>query len=703
MAEQRHVSRTLGHYRLVRLLGQGGFAEVYLGEHIHLNTAVAVKILHTRLQENDIQDFRREAQTVARLVHPNIVRVLDFGVEQSVPYLVMDYAPNGSVRQRYPKGTRLPLPVIVTQANQIAAALQHAHNQRLIHRDVKPENILLSPNNELLLSDFGLALVLQSSSVSHSHSIAGTIAYMAPEQIQAHPVPASDQYALGVIVYEWLCGRRPFDGSYTEVAVKHSITPPPSPRTFSPDISAAVEQVILTALQKDPGQRYPTINAFAQALGQAAEPTASDGEQFIPTVVRQPGSSSPQLSGPPTPPVAVSQMPTSVPYAPMNTPPPHMPVAGSMPPYQNHTPYPVMMPTVSTQWTPATSTVVPQKSVTRRIVMAGGIAGTLALIGGGAWWLTSGPLAERINTIIPGSLTFLAEQTYSDHKDLVWLIAWSPDGKYIASGSFDTTLKIWTADTQETKLVVRSTKTPAEADNYPWSLSWSTNNLLAVSFVDGTVQVLDPAASKRVQQLEEPFSGTPDIAWSPDEKYLAISAFTDGIYVCEYPSWNVVQTFKEHTESVDAVAWSPDGKYIASGSSDTTVRVWEPLTAKQVIVSNKHTDRIAAVSWSPDSKCVVSSAQDRTVVAWNVETGQVIFNRETETGAPMGTVSWSPNGKYIALYDGHAQVDILHASTGEVKQSLQTGVIYGVSWSPDNTKLAVACYENKAEIWPVEP
>src|SRR5689334_1442320 len=107
MAEQQlRPDQRLGHYRLVRLLGQGGFAEVYLGEHIHLNTSVAVKVLHTQLAAEDIQAFRQEAQTVARLLHPNIVRVLDFGVEGSLPYLVMDYAPNGTLRHLYPKGSQ---------------------------------------------------------------------------------------------------------------------------------------------------------------------------------------------------------------------------------------------------------------------------------------------------------------------------------------------------------------------------------------------------------------------------------------------------------------------------------------------------------------------------------------------------------------------------------------------------------------------
>ncbi len=156
MAEQQlSAGHQLGHYRLVRLLGQGGFAEVYLAEHVHLNTSVAVKVLYTRLAENDIQEFRHEAQLVARLIHPNIVRVLDFGVEHGVPYLVMDYAPNGTLRHAHPRGRPVPLPAVIHFTKHVAEALQYAHDQHLIHRDIKPENMLLGRNQEVLLSDFG--------------------------------------------------------------------------------------------------------------------------------------------------------------------------------------------------------------------------------------------------------------------------------------------------------------------------------------------------------------------------------------------------------------------------------------------------------------------------------------------------------------------------------------------------------------------
>src|SRR5437763_9426386 len=190
------VGQQIGNYRLIRLLGEGGFAEVYLGEHIHLGTYAAIKVLHTQLTSDDVEQFRSESRMIARLEHPHIVRVLDFGVEGKVPFLVMGYAPNGTLRQRHRQGEPLPLTTVVTYVKQVADALQYAHEQRLIHRDIKPENMLLGQRNEVLLSDFGIAFIAQSSHYQGTRDVVGTVAYMAPEQIQGKPRPASDQYAL---------------------------------------------------------------------------------------------------------------------------------------------------------------------------------------------------------------------------------------------------------------------------------------------------------------------------------------------------------------------------------------------------------------------------------------------------------------------------------------------------------------------------
>ncbi len=264
------AGQRFGNYRLLHSLGQGGFAEVYLAEHIHLHTYAAVKILHGQITARDLQAFTREAQIIAHLQHPNIIRVLDFGVQEHTPFLIMEYAPNGTLRDLYPQGEQLPLSTLIPSVKQLASGLQYAHERKIIHRDVKPVNMLVGSQQEVLLSDFGVSAIIHSTGSQSMESIAGTILYMAPEQIRGRATPASDQYALGVVVYEWLCGTLPFVGTFSEVASQHCSVPPPPLRKHLATIPTEVEYIVLRALAKDPRKRFTNIQEFADALEQAS-------------------------------------------------------------------------------------------------------------------------------------------------------------------------------------------------------------------------------------------------------------------------------------------------------------------------------------------------------------------------------------------------------------------------------------------------
>lgn len=267
------VGQSLGNYKLIALLGQGGFAEVYKGEHIHLGTHAAIKVLKTIVTGDEIEVFRTEARNIASLEHPNIIRVLDFGIEEGTRFLVMKYAPKGSLKDFRPGGRALPYVTVVSYVKQIANALQYAHDQKnLIHRDVKPENMLILNDDNIVLSDFGIAIVAQSG----PQDKIGTAFYMAPEQIQGYPVLASDQYALGIVAYEWLSGDLPFQGKKPEeIYSQHISASPPSLRMRVPE---RVEQVILRALAKDPRQRYPRVQDFADDLENTYQRTAQEAQ-----------------------------------------------------------------------------------------------------------------------------------------------------------------------------------------------------------------------------------------------------------------------------------------------------------------------------------------------------------------------------------------------------------------------------------------
>lgn len=356
MAQPQLLGQQLGNYRLTRLLGTGGFAEVYLGEHVHLGTEAAIKVLHTRLEQEDAETFGNEARTIARLKHPHIVRVLDFGIDGTLPYLVMDYAPQGSLRSRHARGTQLPLDLVLSYVKQLADALHYAHERKLIHRDLKPENILVDESDALVLSDFGIATIAQSSRSQNTQDIVGTAAYMAPEQLQGKPRPASDQYSFGIMVYEWLSGTRPFQGTFTEIASQHLLTPPPPLRERRSALPLAIEQVVLTALQKDPHQRFGNVKAFAVAFEQACEQgLRGANEDAIETqrASRPPAASNPALrpiADNPMPPPAVSNFaPHPVASDPVPSPvgspvPPTLPVPPARPLNTPPIAYPVSRP-----------------------------------------------------------------------------------------------------------------------------------------------------------------------------------------------------------------------------------------------------------------------------------------------------------------------------------------------------------------------
>ncbi|GCE11069.1 serine/threonine protein kinase [Tengunoibacter tsumagoiensis] len=259
-----------GNYKLYHVVKSGGSSTIYQGEHIHLQHPVAVKVLNSWLASEEVtHKFWAEARLHASMRHPHIVRVLDCGVKGKLPFFVMDYAPHGTLQDYYVTGSKLPLSTLLPLVMQIASALQYLHERNLVHRDVKPSNLLIGPENQIWLSDFGITVAMQPWHPQHMQDSIGTALYAAPEQISGKPVTASDQYALAVLVYTWLCGQPPFSGSLVQLCQQHLYNEPPSLSKHLPQLAPAVEQVVLRALSKDPYQRFAHVLDFANALKQA--------------------------------------------------------------------------------------------------------------------------------------------------------------------------------------------------------------------------------------------------------------------------------------------------------------------------------------------------------------------------------------------------------------------------------------------------
>ncbi len=666
------IGQQLGNYRLIRLLGRGGFAEVYLGEHIYMQTQAAIKVLHTQLTPEDMEQFRLEAQTIANLEHPHIVRVLEFGVERATPFLVMSYAPNGTLRQHHPRGTCLPLASVVTYVKQVADALQYAHDEKLIHRDVKPENMLVGRRNEVLLGDFGIALVAQATRSQRTQEVIGTVAYMAPEQIRGKPRPASDQYSLGIIVYEWLSGNVPFQGSALEVYGQHMHVPPEPLRERVPTLSTGVEQVVMQTLAKEPHERFKNIQAFASALEQASNsPTF-----FLPT----------EKAIRPDFVTASTELPT--------------PTAESKGTRssRNTVQTTEMAPSSKSTSSPkdaATLNLKPRLArhlISRRTVLIG-LAG-LTLMGGGlVLWMQT-----------PHTL-----YTYRGHSDQISTVTWSPDGKRIASASWDGTVQVWDATDGNNAHTYLGYSPGAP-------VTWSPDGtqIAMGTFVSGVgqqVHVLEVSTGKQILSYADASFGR----WSPDGKHFAVAA-KDGVQVWDTATGSKLYTYTEQAStfnstgqvSASRLAWSPDGTRIAVGTVQL-VDVWNAADGSHIYTYHGHEkknsdqERLVGLAWSPDSKRIVSTTSNSNDVhVWDAADGSNVYIYKGHTYV-MFAVDWSPTSNHIASASGDSTVQVWDATDGS-NVSFYHGHdkwVNTLAWSPDGKRIATGGQDKTVQVWNV--
>jgi serine/threonine protein kinase len=279
------IGKKLGNYKIATLLGQGGMAAVYRARQESMGRDVALKVIDTSEDSKDFaQKFQTEARTIASLSHPHIIKVFDYGLQDQYAYLVMELLPGGTLSKVLKKGP-LPVRAVYRVLQQLCEALDYAHVKSIVHRDLKPQNVLLDENRNVILTDFGIARLLQRFPINltiMSESVTGTPAYMAPEQWRNESItPRTDIYALGVMTFEMLSGRLPFAGGTPKsMMYLHTYHNPPHIRSLRPEVPDGIEKVILRAMAKDPAHRYPTAGdllvAFRDVLGGAAAGVFTD-------------------------------------------------------------------------------------------------------------------------------------------------------------------------------------------------------------------------------------------------------------------------------------------------------------------------------------------------------------------------------------------------------------------------------------------
>ncbi|EFH85024.1 serine/threonine-protein kinase [Ktedonobacter racemifer] len=495
--------------------------------------------------------------------------------------------------------------------HQDPASYPTAHDRNVIHRDIKPENMLLDEHGTILLSDFGIALIAQSSRYQSTKEMAGTMAYSAPEQIQGKPRAASDQYALGIVVYEWLSGDRPFHGSFPELVGQHLTVPPPSLREKVPLLSPDIDHMVLTALAKQPEERFASVSAFATALEQASQ-------DLLPTERPRPFESSSRLETPP----------------------------------------------------PPTRTTLPPP------------------------FTATGPV-PRSQQLVGSSFRQLF--TYRGHSNYVDAVAWSPDGKWIASGSRDKTVQVWNASDGSHVFTYQG------HTNYVASVAWSPDGKWIASasgYGYNTVQVWNANDGSHVFTYRGHINYVASVAWSPDGKRIASGSADNTVQVWNTNDGSHVFTYKGHSDWVYTVAWSPDGKRIASGSADKTVQVWNASDGSHVFTYKGHSNKVNAVAWSPDGKRTASCSTDKTVQVWNASNGSHVFTYKGHSSW-VNAVAWSPDGKWIASGSRDKTVQVWNASDGSLAFTYQghSNWVAAVAWSPDKKRIASGSFDKTVQVW----
>lgn len=277
--------RVNDRYKLLKMVGGGGMANVYLARDMILDRDVALKILRMDFNNDDefIKRFNREAQSATSLAHSNIVSIYDVGEDGDIYYIVMEYVEGMTLKQYIQKNDPIPIKTALDIMKQITAAISHAHQNGIIHRDIKPQNILIDLEGNIKITDFGIAIALSSTNITQTNAVLGSVHYLSPEQARGGMAnKKSDIYSLGIVMFELFTGRLPFYGeSAISIALKHLQSETPSPKRWNPDIPQSVENIILKATAKDSFYRYESVDAMSEDIRTALDPERINEAPFV--------------------------------------------------------------------------------------------------------------------------------------------------------------------------------------------------------------------------------------------------------------------------------------------------------------------------------------------------------------------------------------------------------------------------------------
>ncbi|MFC9534923.1 protein kinase [Streptomyces sp. NPDC056975] len=646
-----------GRYRLVEVLGRGGMGRVWRAEDEVLGRRVAVKqvLLSPELSAEErsrlIRRTQVEAEATARLRHSGVVTVHDVIDHEGAPWIVMELLPGPSLATLIAEQGRLDWKRVAALGAQVADALAHAHTAGVVHRDIKPDNILMD-GDRAVLTDFGIARILDSvSTLTSTQAVIGTPQYMPPEQLNGQKATASgDLWALGATLYAAVEGRPPYTGDSLMALVASVLTSPlPSPR-HAGDLTGILTELLV----REAGLR----------------PTAADTGQRLRALYPAPQAPSPH-TGPETG-VAFEAAPTQTATVDDRTATPEPPPKEQRPDH------------------PETSINTPQppserRTLTRRSLLSGAVT-TTALAGGLVAWLTRDQPGDRATGSVPTNPRTLEvpDSTADDVKSVVF----SPDSKTLAGATQGATPVLWDVATGKPKPRVA----PAlEAPFLSWVAFSPDGKLLATASSDNRAGLWDVVTGKLTVNLTGHTDMVYSVTFSPDGKGLATGSADRTVMLWDVATARTTATFA-HPDGVTSVVFSPAGKLLATASNDGSTRLWHLATGKSTTVDTSHTGRtdgIGSVVFSPDGKTLATAnGVDSTVRLWDVANGKA----STTFAHPAGvdSLAFSPDGRLLATSCVNGSIRLWSLATRKTAAVIpsKTDGTAAVAISPDGKLLA---------------
>jgi WD40 repeat protein/serine/threonine protein kinase len=730
----------LGHYEVLDVVGQGGMGIVLRVFDDKLHRIVAIKALAPQLATTGSarQRFVREARAAAAVSHDNVIDIHVVEDAGPVPYLVMQFIDGPTLQERMDSTGPLPLKEVLRIGRQVAAGLAAAHAQGLVHRDVKPANILLENGVERVkLTDFGLARAVDDASLSQSGLIAGTPTYMSPEQANGEHVDArSDLFSLGSVLYTLCAGHAPFRGSSTLAVLKRVCEDTPRPvREVNPDVPEWLAAIIARLHAKAPAERYQSAAEVAEVLGWHLADLQQPGM----------GPSEPPTSdaAPRTPPAELPTQPSGgggpsskaayparrlaacaaliglgcvalnwILWRPEEAQRPNGAngAAQEVPLWQP--PPPLTPEELAKRPSPLDALKreamgVPENAPAELVAVLGGVPRFPLPEWSGDHWMArtnDGRLLAVLcgdNIVLFDTATGAVRRTLTGHTGRPCRPAFSPDGKRLASGSWDAILRVWDVATGREELTLTGHQ------HGVWCVAFDPEAKRLISAdAGGTIKVWD-AQGRLLHSFHGHGQGVNTLAFSPNGKRLATASLDGTCNIWDPDTWKEIRSLEANGKTFESVAWSRDGKSLAAGD-DAQVIVWNADTYE--VLHTLPTPGRGLVAFTPDGRTLLTARSDchngqrHAFTRWDVKTGTRQKTCELPTRSSLAFFCLSTDGRTVFVSQ-HCSADprvwAYDAETGQERFPLRghAGAVQSVAISPDGRTLATGGADRTVRLW----